>query len=193
MDDGGEDIGDFGLCLESITPALPVYCEVAPSGRREESADVPMSRQEYKGPSPWENRYERPDVAALLSAFDAIGRQLIQSARTALSGLEGVSETIAWQGIPWRWCFVYALRGERRALAYLVPQPGRVYLAVPLTAEIVESIRPRRLSRATRDAIVHAPVVGGVRWVQWDLTGRAVLEEVVGLVELRQAGTLQGA
>jgi hypothetical protein len=71
-----------------------------------------------------------------------------------------------------------------RPWAYLVPQPGRPVLALPITEEVAASMSDRKFSRAVRDSVALAPLINGVRWTQWELTSRTQGEELLALARL---------
>jgi hypothetical protein len=127
----------------------------------------------------WEDKYRTPSVSELVVGLDAQHAQLFRAAREALGQM--APERLSWLGIPWRWSLVYGVPRSPRPLAYLVPQPSRPLVIVPLGSEIEADVLDRKLSKPARDAIMHAPVVGEVRWTQWDLSSKAQLEEVLGL------------
>lgn len=145
----------------------------------------------------WANKFLRPSPDQLVSqcATKQLG-QLVEAARKELSALVGVSETLSWQGVPWRWSFVYSLAGEdagtpatgahvtlrSQPLAYLIPDPQRPQVSVPLSWQVVESLPMRRLKRFVRDGIVHSRLVGEVHWPTWDFSARSQLDEILDLI-----------
>ena len=103
-----------------------------------------------------------------------------------MAALGDVVESIVWHGVPWRWTFAFASESEpERPWAYLVPQPGRLLLAMPLTHEQIASLPMRKLSKPVRDALALAARVGGVYWAQWPLTARAQVEELIVIARKR--------
>ncbi len=141
-----------------------------------------MARTIQKPRLAWEDRFRKPSVDDLLEPFNKPVRHLIDLARERLSGFDGMTEEVAWQGIPWRWTFVYRFRDEApRAWAYLVPDPVKPQIALPLIPEVTETLRIKRLSRFIRDRIVFATQVNGVRWAQWEIASKGQLDEVLEL------------
>lgn len=156
-----------------------------------------MSRKAPKPRIAWEDRFGAPDASELLDALARPHTVLVEQARDGLRALGEVTESVVWHGIPWRWTFAFADEPER-PWAYLVPQPGRPLLSIPLTAEVVTALPMKRLSKAVRDAIAGATLVGGVYWPQWPLTSRAQVEELVLIARRRaevspQTASLQAA
>ena len=130
----------------------------------------------------WEDRYRQPAVADLLAPFNKPIKDLLEVARERLRSFEGMTEEVSWQGIPWRWTFVYRFRDEMpRAWAYLIPDPAKPQIALPLMPEVTETLRIRRLSRFIRDRIVFASQVNGVRWAQWEVSSKSQLDEILEL------------
>jgi len=123
-----------------------------------------------------------------LSAYPKPLSEWIEAVRTGLTELSGVRESIVWQGVPWRWTFIYRHEADsQRGLAYLIPQPEKPLLAIPLPAEVVAALQPRKLSRSIRDVIVHAPSVAGLRWATWEIQSESQVEELLSLVTARHA------
>ena len=134
----------------------------------------------------WEDKYRVPTAADLLAALAGPHGELLRTAREALG--QFATERIAWLGIPWRWSLVYSTPKGVRPLTYLVPQPGRPLMVLPLGGEVALDVLERKLSRPVRDAILHAPVVGEVRWTQWELTSKAQVEELLRLARAVREG-----
>lgn len=138
---------------------------------------------------PWANKFRRPTPDELIAQYGSKQlAQLVAAARAELSRLAGVAETLSWNGVPWRWSFEY--RAERPApgaagaqpLAYLVPDPQRPQIAVPLTAEMIDLLPVRRLKRFVREGIVHGRIVAQVYWPSWEFALRSQLDEIMDLV-----------
>lgn len=142
-----------------------------------------MKSRGFKPRVPWEDRFQHPKLDELLGEFSKQQSGLIEQAREALLGLGGVKESITWLGIPWRWTLAYDLDGGGKPWAYIVPQPGKPLLALPMSGEAVAALPMRRLPKFIRDVVVFSPKVGGVHWMQWELTSRTQVEELIGLVK----------
>ena len=137
----------------------------------------------WKAKNAWEERFETPRLEALLGVFSKAQAGLIEQARASILGMDGATESIAWLGIPWRWTLAYSVEGASdRPIVYLVPQPGKPLLALPMSGEVVISLPMRRLPKYIRDVIAYSPKVAGVHWMQWELTGRPQVDELMGLV-----------
>lgn len=96
-----------------------------------------------------------------------------------------MNEVVAWQGV-WRWTLVYShpsLPGQ--VWAFLVPDPSRPLLAVPVAEIVLPSLPTKHLTRPVRDGLVLAPVVGGVRWASWEVTSNALAENVLAIAASR--------
>ena len=137
------------------------------------------------GTTPWVDQFTTPAAESLLAAPAAPGAELLAAARERLGCIDGVSESVEWQGLPWRWTLTFRRGPEQPALAYLIPDPQAPRLAVPLPHDAVLAIEPRTVSRAVRDEILACTHVAGVYWPSWELTGRAVLDDVMKLVNLK--------
>ncbi|MEZ6244326.1 MAG: hypothetical protein R3B57_14945 [Phycisphaerales bacterium] len=136
----------------------------------------------------WKNRFARPDVEALLGELSQDERRLLDAARDGLTKLESLSESLEWRGIPWRWCLAYHLDKDRPR-AFLVPQPGRVALAMAIPGAEIDAVGLRSLPRVAREGIVNATYVAGVLWAEWPLTAQSQIDDLLKL----QAKLLQAA
>jgi hypothetical protein len=127
----------------------------------------------------WEDRYRTPNPEDLIRGMEGPGRELFLHVRGELAALAGVRESLSWQGIPWRWSFSYRMAGGREAFAFLVPQPGRPLLGLPLGECVFDTVLESKISKPVREAILHAPAIGSVRWTQWELTSRTQAEDLL--------------
>lgn len=146
----------------------------------------------FRARNPWEDRFQTPGLDDLLGALAKPQLQLIDQAREGLLALEGVTESIAWLGIPWRWTLAFNLEGTaaEKPWIYLVPQPAKPLLALPMSSEMVQALPMRRLPKFIRDVIVLSPKVAGVHWMQWELSGRGQVDELVGLARRKHSAVL---
>lgn len=135
---------------------------------------------------PWADRFRTPSVDDLLAPHSEPMVELIESARARLCEFEGIQETIAWHGIPWRWTFEYQADGSP-GWAYLIPEPDRPQLTLPLTAGVIESLPMRRLKKSIRDGIIQGREVRLTRWCSWDITTMTQLDDLMDLVKRKHA------
>jgi len=135
----------------------------------------------------WEDKFRTPTPEDLVQGLNKHGETPVVDVRDRLLAIEGVSEELSWHGVPWRWTFAYRTEDDdsARALAYLVPQPGKARLAIPMTQPQIAALPLRKLSKFIRDGLLHAPEVGGVRWVQWEPTARSQCDEIMKIVEIK--------
>jgi len=134
----------------------------------------------------WADRFRTPDDESLIVDLADEDREVFAEVRARLLGLADTGESIRWHGLPWRWAFDY--RSDTRKLtdpatAYLVPNPELPQLAVPLPIGFVAELKPRKLSRLTRERLVHATRVAGVLWTEWDLRSKGALAEALDLLD----------
>jgi hypothetical protein len=145
-----------------------------------------MSRKPAKLEHPWTNRFQTPTGEALAEALTEADRDLVVAARSRLDQVEDTLCEIRWLGVPWRWSLVYMLKADRDdALAYLVPEPTRPQICIPLDHSALERVTPRRLSRGVRDGIVFAAEIGGRRWASWPIQSEAQVDELILLVKAK--------
>lgn len=134
----------------------------------------------------WEDRFRTPSVADLREHYNKQLGNLLDAAREELRSSPGVSEELSWQGLPWRWTIIYRSAGAGgRPFAYLVPDPVRPKLAIPLSGELVASLPLNRLKKHVRDGVQQARNVAGVLWATWELSSKTQLAEILELAELK--------
>lgn len=141
--------------------------------------------------SAWNDRFRKPNAELLISEITKSLQPAAEVTRGHLLGLEGASEEISWQGVPWRWSLLFRHESiAGRAWAYLVPQPNQPLLIIPLTAEAIAALPMRKLLKPVRDAITHAKQVDGIRWAQWEIQSKSQVETLVKLakIQLETAG-----
>jgi hypothetical protein len=147
-------------------------------------------RMQFPVRSAWEDKYRKPSAPGLIGEVAKPLQTVLEFARERLARLDGVSESLEWQGFPWRWSLVFRrARGApgERALAYLVPQPSRPLLVVPVPGELIERMERKRIARPVRDLVHLSPAVGPVRWCQFELSSRTFADEVMELVRMLHA------
>jgi hypothetical protein len=144
-----------------------------------------MTGQSARGKVPWTDKFKTPCLDDLRGSMpNKQVLQLMDDARRMFLDRPGVVETIAWQGVPWRWTLVFGTPQDgARALGYVVPDPGRLQVCLPLTAEMVTSLPFRRLKKAIRDGIIFARSAAGVHWPCWEITSAGTLSDIQELVE----------
>jgi len=132
----------------------------------------------------WEDQFRMPSLDELRNHYPKQLGNLISAARDRLLEFDGVEEEIAWQGLPWRWTLTYRCPEDpTRAWAYLVPDPEKPKISMPLTQEMVAALPMRRLKKFVRDGVVFARRVENVYWATWEITNRAQLDEVLDLAK----------
>lgn len=131
----------------------------------------------------WEDKFRRPAAAELFAHYSS--KQLASVAETARNRLlefTEVRESIQWQGMPWRWTFTFTCELDpTRAWAYLVPDPVKLQLCIPLTTQMVQCLPMRRLKKVVRDGIVYSKFVAGTYWPCWEIPTKSSLDELLDL------------
>lgn len=144
-----------------------------------------MSSAGAKSRSPWPDRFREPTVEYLIEFLRRQNLPAFNQARTKLLALDGMHETIAWQGV-WNWTIGYRMAGQSgSACAYLIPDPDKPRLCVPIAEHRLADLPTRKLSKIVREAILHAPAVNGDRWPVWAIQSKAQIDELLLLVEVR--------
>lgn len=146
-----------------------------------------MPSSEFKCKSSWENKFRNPTLAELKAVYLKPVQQLFEESREAITRFGEFREELAWLGVPWRWSLVYRQSGEPLPAAYLVPQPLKPRIAIPVDVDFVLSAPTRKLSKFIREGLVHCPEVGGIKWASWELLAKNQLDEVIEFMALRRA------
>lgn len=131
----------------------------------------------------WENEFREPQIEDLRGMYEESALFLYDAVRAGALALDGVTEELAWEGIPWRWCLRMSHPNDTGVFAYIAPMPTGPELCLPLTTECVESIPLRRLKRYARDNIVKAKKVGSDRWPSWRVNAKTELEELLDMLK----------
>ena len=145
--------------------------------------------------SPWADKFVAPTVDQIRGHYNRQTAQLFDSAREVLGSLPGLAESIAWQGVPWRWTLVYSVESEGtqggvRAWAYIVPDPQRLQVCVPLSGAMLAAMPVKRFKKWVRDGIVFARSVGGVCWPTWEIATREHMEDVADIIRRKHRQTV---
>lgn len=137
--------------------------------------------------SVWEDQFSRPARASLLAGLNKQDQILVDRCLERLDAVPRCRCAIRWHGIPWRWTICFE-RDKKAPVAFVIPEPRRPRLAVPLTADDLDRINLRKLSRAMREGISLASAINGVVWTEWVLSSKTQTDEVFSLVNSRLVG-----
>ncbi|MGE3107291.1 MAG: hypothetical protein AB7G11_01545 [Phycisphaerales bacterium] len=131
----------------------------------------------------WADKFREPSLADLQAGIiDRAAAATFGQVRGRILDIEGVSEHVRWLGTPWHWTLCYSCdQDPTRALIFLIPNPAKPQLCVPLTTGMIQSLSLRRLKKPVRDGIIFSKVVAGTFWPTWELTSRAIADEVLEL------------
>jgi hypothetical protein len=143
----------------------------------------------------WANRFQSipPSASQLRDGYPKPLHAVFDAARELFLEIEGVSERVDWHGVPWRWTLVYnagedsMLRSLQspatRAFAYIIPDPAKLQVCIPLTREQIAVMPMRRFKKGVRDTIVFARTVAGISWPTWEIPSKAALDDLAELVD----------
>ena len=137
----------------------------------------------------WTNRFVEPKLEDLLGRLPKASQSLLDSARTHLSGEGTIAETVCWMDAPFNWCMVYEAPGAPEPLWYLVPAEESPFVVVRVDSESAKTLFRKRISRMSRDALRHTTEVGGIRWVELELSSQAQLKELKTFLGVISAGS----
>jgi hypothetical protein len=143
-----------------------------------------MSAPALKPRQPWMDRYRTPAVDELLGSFNKQLGSVVNHARDKMLAVDGVKEEVSWQGV-WRWTLVYRIPGDDRCWAYLVMDPTKPRLAVPVPDDLITELPVKKLSKFVRDGLAHAPTVDGVRWAHWEIQGKTQADDILSLAQFK--------
>lgn len=160
------------------------------------------------GPAPkslWSDKFRMPTVDELRAELAKPMQSVFDAAQSGILDLGSVQEVLAWQGVPWRWTLVYRGVGDiqesgtgasssgGRGFAYIIPDPARLQVCVPLTGALIEALPMRRFKKPVRDGVQLARSVAGIWWPTWDIASAAALEEIQELIERKHKSLLGAA
>jgi hypothetical protein len=118
---------------------------------------------------PWADRFRTPTAEALIAGMRGELRGMATTLRRQLLAVNSASESAAWLGT-WQWTLQFRIAGASEAAwAYVIPNPDKLQLCVPVRESVVAVLPTGVVSSAMRQALVRAPMVDGVRWVTWDV------------------------
>jgi hypothetical protein len=151
-----------------------------------------MSASAPKARVAWMDRYRTPTVEDLMAGFNKQIAGAVEHARERLLAIETMKEELSWQGV-WRWTLVYRLPSEgSQAWAYLVMDPTKPRLSVPVPDELIPELPVKKLSKFVRDGLAHAPSVDGLRWPHWELQGKTQADEILSLADFKMTSLSRG-
>lgn len=135
----------------------------------------------------WEDQFVRPDRGSLLAGLNKQDQLLVDRCVERLDAIPRCRCHIRWHGIPWRWALRYE-SDKKEPIAFVIPEPRRPRLAIPLTAGDLERITFRKLSKPVREGISLASAINGVLWTEWVLSSKSQIDELFGLIASRVTG-----
>lgn len=139
--------------------------------------------------SSWQDRFKTPTIDQLVGELNRQNAAVIEHARDRLSSGAGLSEELRWQGV-WRWTMLYRAPSDNGlASIYVVPDPTKLRMAVLMPEDRIAELPLKKLSKFIRDGLLHAPVVDGLRWAQWEVQTKSQVDEVLALAAMRAVPT----
>lgn len=138
---------------------------------------------------PWEDRWNQPEPDILLEPLTDPQAKPFGEIMKRLSELDGIEMEMSWQGISWKWSYVYRCPGAAdkhsglEQFAYMVPRPGSVIVCIPLTSEFIQALPFRRLNRYIRDGIRVAKCAVDIHWATWTPMAMTEVEHLYDLIK----------
>ncbi len=144
----------------------------------------PAPKKQLSKRNAWEDRFKTPSTQALCDGMEPQFSGLFDAAREKLRGCSGMAEGLSWEGLPWRWTLTYRLPTDNgRAWAYLVPDPIKPQIALPIPIAMVAALPMHRFKRHVKDGVLLGRMVDGVYWATWEITSKPQLAEILELVQ----------
>jgi|GEM_PF-1848364 len=155
------------------------------------SAPTPPPPPPPKNKPLWENRFFRPSPLDLLSELPKSASTLAEALRTGLTSPPRFVERLAWQGIPWRWSFVFTPNPATEPAAaklaglsiYLIPSPIKLEVALALPDASLSLVLAKKQPKALKETLAAASLVGLQRFVTWGPSAKAHTDEILALVD----------
>ncbi len=137
----------------------------------------------------WQDRFVTPNPEALVAAVRAAETAAthFDELRDALNTDLALRETLGWHGIPWRWSFAYTVPGhpdQTHPLAYLIPEPARPQIALPIRADAADAIGATKLHRSIKDGLANGKLVGDTLWAEWELASVPRIPDLITLLRV---------
>ena len=134
---------------------------------------------------PWQDRFRKPSLDDLRDHYNKQLGLVMDAARERLRDLPGVTEELSWLGLPWRWTLSYRCNADpSRVWAYLVPDPGTLKVAMPLSSEVVSAVtRNSRIKKHVKDGVLQSRQINGVHWATWDVSTKEQLGDILELAK----------
>jgi hypothetical protein len=152
---------------------------------------MPAVAQRHR--SVWDDRFHAPAANDLIVGIDKQWRSAVTHARAVLLRDEDIREQIAWQGV-WKWTLTFRHAGvPERAWAYLIPDPAKPRLCVPMSEAAVDGLSVSKTPKFVRESLAFAPIVDGVRWPVWELQTRQQTDGILGLLASKHGALLGSA
>jgi len=127
--------------------------------------------------SAWTNRFCAPTPEDVIDGIHPLPRLAFARARQMLAALD---EEFIWQGV-WKWSFVYTRAvGPWCAAAFLIPDPIKPRMCIPLDKMAVAKLTCKPLSPLVRAALCNCPIIENTRWPSWVLSEPSAVEEILG-------------
>ena len=141
-----------------------------------------MSGSHSKTKPLWEDKFHAPRLAPLLGELNRQQLNWAEHIRATLNQIPGIEEHLKWEGVAWRWSLSFVNVETRRAVCYLVPQPVRPKLVIPLPLDLLSTIESSSVPKWLREGIFQSPLVGRMRWTTWELSSKTQIEALLELV-----------
>lgn len=136
----------------------------------------------------WEDKFRQPTYDEMIEHYPKPMLSLLEDARERLNKMDGMVETIEWNGLPLRWSLTFRLPGDpTRAFAYLAPDPLGVRVQMVFTGAMLQAMPLHRFKRHLKDVFANSQDVGGMFWTDFVITAKPVLDDVLDVARRKHA------
>ena len=130
----------------------------------------------------WSDRFRTPSLVDLVAPLPRPARTAVLHATQTLVKGRGLRERLRWHGV-WRWSCAYeANAGADRAVAYLIPDPNRPRMCIPVTRDAANMLPARKTPSYVRQELASCPAVDGVLWPIWTVESKQMISELFATI-----------
>lgn len=155
------------------------------------AAPTPPPPQPPKNKPLWENRFSRPSPEDLLSELPKPASTLADALRSGLTSSHRFLERLTWQGIPWRWSFLFTPNPATEPAAaknaglslYLIPAPTKLEVTLTLPDTSLSQVLAKKQPKTLKETLATASLVGLQRFVRWEPTAKSHTDEILAFID----------
>ena len=139
---------------------------------------------------PWQKRFATPTIKELRAGLRPLDLKLFDRMRKRMGEREDLIEDVEWFAEPWFWTISYRIDGVEEPMAVIVPSPIDLQVAMPIDRDLAEELASRALRRSIQEGLSLVREPFDTRWCVWSLIGSAMVDDVAGLLDIKQEALL---